>query len=80
MKSDRTAGEEKIYHDVEGNERTLHEMLRVEPEWAVNKIKQGEKAVNNLERMMEALKRIEMDGFDMCAHIARTALAELEEE
>ena len=38
----------KQYYDVDGNERTLSEMVRLEPEWAANRIRVGEVAIEML--------------------------------
>jgi hypothetical protein len=38
----------KIYFDAEGNERNILEMVRREPNWAANRIQEGEKAIENM--------------------------------
>jgi hypothetical protein len=39
-----------VYHDSKGNERTIHQMVKYEPEWAANRIQNAEKAYERLER------------------------------
>ena len=46
----------KIYHDAEGNERTIHQMIKLEPEWAAVKVQEGEIA---FKRMVEYKAEIE---------------------
>ena len=38
----------RIYHDSEGNEKTIHQMVKCEPEWAANRIQAGEDAEKDL--------------------------------
>ena len=38
----------KIYHDSEGNECTIFQAVRREPEWAAVRIQEGEKAIDEL--------------------------------
>lgn len=38
----------KTYYDSEGNERTIMEMIMREPEWAANRLQEGEKAIERL--------------------------------
>ena len=40
----------KKYYDSEGNECSLFEMVRREPEWAANRIREGEHAIETLEQ------------------------------
>ena len=40
----------KTYYDVEGNERTLDQMVKHEPAWAANRIRAGEKAIERLNK------------------------------
>jgi len=46
----------KIYQDSDGNDRTIHQMVKQEPEWAANRIQEGERAI---ERVKEYEKRID---------------------
>lgn len=92
MSGERTKEEVEVYHDVEGTERTLYEMLKVEPEWAVSRIKAGERAVKNNDRLVKALKAVmksyeEYRAFDGVVSNypgpykqAREALARMEKE
>jgi hypothetical protein len=43
----------KIYKDVEGNECTIWQMLKREPEWAANRLQLGEKAIERLKDLGE---------------------------
>jgi len=54
-----------VYHDIDGNEVTLRQLIRLEPEWAHTRIiqcQQAEAKVKHLERQLaeksEQLKRI----------------------
>ena len=38
----------KIYHDSNGNKRSILQMLRDEPGWAANRLQEGEKAIASL--------------------------------
>jgi len=51
----------KKYYDTDGNEVTLHKLVRLEPEWAVSRIKVGEE----LESTVESLTK-ELDAADQC--------------
>lgn len=35
----------KVYYDIDGNECSIWDMVRNEPEWAVNRIQEGERAI-----------------------------------
>lgn len=39
----------KIYYDADGNERTISQMVKVEPEWAANIIQEDETRIKELE-------------------------------
>lgn len=43
----------KIYHDSKGNERTIWQMVREEPEWAAARVQEGEKAIERLKELEE---------------------------
>jgi hypothetical protein len=38
----------KIYHDSDGNECSIMQMVKREPYWAANRIQEGEKAIEEL--------------------------------
>ena len=38
----------KIYYDSEGNQRSIHQMVKHEPEWAATRIQEGENAIEAL--------------------------------
>jgi len=40
----------KIYKDLNCKEKNILEMVKTEPEWAANKIQEGEKAIGKLRR------------------------------
>jgi hypothetical protein len=59
----------KIYFDADGNERTIYQMVKSEPEWAANRIQEGEKAIEQLQQerqakqeLLEALEKIAQHG------------------
>jgi len=41
----------KIYYDDEGNERSIHWMVKNEPQWAASRIQAGEIAIKKLEQL-----------------------------
>ena len=41
---------DKVYHDVDGDECTIIQMVLREPEWAANRIQEGEKAQAKVEK------------------------------
>ncbi len=41
----------KIYHDSEGNMKNIHQMIKDEPEWAANRLQEGEKAILKMEKL-----------------------------
>jgi len=41
----------KIYHDSEGNDCTIFQAVKREPEWAATRIQVGEKALENVARL-----------------------------
>jgi len=43
----------RIYHDSEGNERTIHQMIKLEPYWAANRLQEGERAIERLKELEE---------------------------
>jgi hypothetical protein len=42
---------EKIYHDLNGNECNILQVVKKEPEWAANRIQEGEKAMKILDNI-----------------------------
>lgn len=44
----------KIYHDSEGNECSIWEAVRREPEWAASRIQVGEEAIEKLKELKDA--------------------------
>lgn len=43
----------KVYQDSNGQDCTIYQMIRFEPEWAANRIHEGEKAIAEVERLTE---------------------------
>jgi hypothetical protein len=41
----------KIYKDTENNDRTISQMVKLEPEWAASRIQAGEDALAVIERI-----------------------------
>ena len=48
----------KIYHDSEGNECSIWQAVRREPDWAANRIQEGEKAIEKARMLTEWLEWI----------------------
>ena len=46
----------RVYKNSEGDERTIHQMVREEPQWAANRIQCGEEAIEKLGRIGELTK------------------------
>jgi len=38
----------KIYFDAKGNQKTIWQMVRDEPEWTANRLQEGEKAISEI--------------------------------
>jgi len=51
----------KIYKDSNGNECSIHWMVKYEPEWAANRIQEGEKAIGELNKQRKAVKEFSKD-------------------
>lgn len=51
----------KIYHDLDGNERTIHQMVKLEPQWAASRIQQAEKYEE--ESKWQPIDTVEKTGF-----------------
>ncbi len=45
---------EKKYHDSGGTEKNIWELVKEEPEWAANRIQEGEKAIEKLKEKPES--------------------------
>jgi hypothetical protein len=57
---------EKVYYDTEGRKRNILQLVKEEPEWAANRIQEGEKykkmwedIINNLICIRNQIKEIE---------------------
>ena len=54
----------KIYYDKHGNECPIWKMVKLEPDWAANRIQEGEKAIERvkvLERAISIYSREQLD-------------------
>lgn len=58
----------KIYHDSEGNERTIHQMIKDEPHWAANRLQEGETAISKLDSLSDYIKDIQWSGECSCCN------------
>ena len=47
----------KVYKDSEGEERTIFQMVRLEPSWAANRIQEGEKAIARADELEKMLRK-----------------------
>lgn len=45
----------KSYHDSEGNECSVWQMVKREPDWAANRIQEGEKAIGRVRELEAAM-------------------------
>jgi hypothetical protein len=43
----------KIYHDSDGDPRTILQMVTLEKEWAANRLQEGEKAIESIVEAMQ---------------------------
>ena len=41
----------KVYYDGDGNELNILQIVKLSPEWAANRIQEGEKAIANMVRL-----------------------------
>ena len=53
---------EKRYFDIDGNRRSILEMVKLDPEWAANRIQEGEKAEKQL-ALRDAVRAYEDEFF-----------------
>jgi hypothetical protein len=65
----------KIYYDMDGNATNILDLVRRYPEWAVNRIQEGEKALMALEEIANHWPRTGEDAYVM-AEMAQDALAD----
>jgi len=47
--------QEKNYHDMDGNKISLYHLVRQEPNWAMARIQEGEKASKRIAELEQAL-------------------------
>ena len=47
----------RVYRDVDGNEVTLLQLIKLEPEWAHSRIKAGEEAVAERDKLRTELEK-----------------------
>ena len=55
----------KTYWDIDGNEQSLYQMLKREPDWAVSRIQEGEKAISKLATCTELLENLLDDEIEL---------------
>ena len=53
----------KIYYDSDDNACSIVQMVRREPEWAANRVQEGEEAIARLEGMEETIRDIATEFF-----------------
>ena len=51
----------KIYHDSEGNECSIYQVVRCEPDWAATRIQEGEKAIAKVEKLEAEISRLKQN-------------------
>jgi hypothetical protein len=51
----------KVYHDTEGNECSIWQMVMREPHWAANRIQEGEKALEAIARLRAEAEALRVD-------------------
>jgi hypothetical protein len=59
----------KIYTDTEGNECTIHQMVKREPGWAANRIQAGEDAIDKVSQLQDLVIWMTGCGYDFCQHV-----------
>jgi len=47
----------KVYYDSDGNAKTILQMVKLYPEWAANRIQEGEKAIKRWEELKVRMNR-----------------------
>ena len=48
----------KIYYDIDGNECNILEAIKKSPEWAAERIQVGENKIEEIEEVIEILKKL----------------------
>lgn len=56
----------KVYHDSEGNECNIFQMVMREPGWAANRIQMGEKAEARLKEISQQSNSPDQNSCDTC--------------
>lgn len=64
----------KVYHDSDGEEMTIHQMVKHEPMWAANRIQVGEKAISDNKVYKELISTL-----SLMLNISPEELADLKE-
>jgi len=49
----------KVYTDGDGNDCTIYQMVQREPIWAAVRIQEGEKAIEQLEKVRKILAKVD---------------------
>ena len=50
----------KIYHDSEGNECSIFQVVRREPDWAATRIQVGERAIEREKELLAIIGELEL--------------------
>ncbi len=58
----------KVYKDSNGDECTIHQMVKREPYWAANRIQEGELALDKVQRLQNLAIWMTGCGYDFCQH------------
>jgi predicted RNase H-like nuclease (RuvC/YqgF family) len=59
---------ERNYFDSDDNPRTLNEMVKLEPGWAANRIREGEKAIAALRDLTAEVERLKKRNCDLLTY------------
>ena len=50
----------KKYHDSDGNECSIFQVVRLEPDWAASRIQEGEKAIEREKELLAKIGELEL--------------------
>jgi hypothetical protein len=56
----------KIYQDSEGNNCTIWQMIQREPAWSVNRLQEGEKAIERAGKLSGVMENDILSAIDVC--------------
>ena len=61
----------KVYLNSDDNERTIHQMIKEEPQWAANRVQEGEKAIERVKELESKINLLKtMAVCDCCGCMA----------